>query len=107
MFGKKETLANHDLELFLIYDSKVNSYRDPISSTNRFDMIRAYENIVRKNPDDSLVVNSEDFSIFKIGEYHKKTGTIMLHEKEHIAHLHEIKNALLSRELRQQGIERT
>lgn len=102
MFGKKD--KDHDLEIFVIYDSKPNNYRDPIVSPNQFEMVRAYENIIRTNPSDQLVTNSEDFAIFRIGRYWKKTGKMELCDKEHIANLHEIKFAYLSREKQQLGI---
>lgn len=96
MFGKK-TSDSHDLELFVIYDSKPSTYRDPIVSPNQFEMVRAYENIIRTNPSDQLVTNAEDFAIFRVGTYIKKTGQIFLTDKEHIANLHELRDSYYRR----------
>lgn len=103
MFGKEKP-TNHDLEIFLIYDSKVNAYRDPIISPNKWEMFRSYERLLKNNPDDQLITNAEDFALFKIGEYFKKTGTITLHEKEHQANFHELKFSLIQRQKDQMGI---
>lgn len=102
MFGKhakEDTLpTNPDSEIFLIYDSKSNSYRQPILAPDKWDMIRSYENMLRNNADDTIIHNAEDYAIFKVGHYFKKTGKITLHEKEHIANLHEVKYSYLQRE---------
>lgn len=89
---KKQT----DLEFFTIYDSKTESYREPMLAINRLDMIRSLEGLFRdvrqeKNP---LVTNSEDFSLFKVGSYDRKTGQLEPSNHEHIINLHELRASL-------------
>lgn len=94
MFGKKETLP--DSEYFALYDAKTDSYNLPMLATNKFDMVRQVENLM-KDPaqaQNTYVTNAEDFQLFKIGTYDKKTGTIKGHIPEHIANLHEIRASL-------------
>lgn len=99
MFGKK-TEETPDLEMFTIYDTKVGNYRDPIFAINRFDMLRGIESFFRNpvNANDQMSTNSEDFQVFKIGSYIRKTGTVSGHHPEHIANLHEIRAITLQRE---------
>lgn len=95
MFGKTEK-QNPDKEFFTIYDSKVGSYREPILSTNRFEMIRNLELFLRDpaKQNDPLFVNAEDFQLFKIGEYYLKTATIVAIKPEHVLNVHELKFSL-------------
>jgi len=97
MFGKKEQ-QDPDTLFITIFDTKAGNYRQPIQVENKYDAIRSYETLVRKNPDDQLVTNAEDFQIYLIGSYSKKTGTIESHQPEHFANLHEIKSAVLRRD---------
>lgn len=96
MFGKKDK-PQAESEYFVIYDSKVGAYRNPMLATNRFDIIRQTESFFRdpKMELQDLCTNPEDFSIFKIGEYSKTTGVIVPTQHEHIANLHEIKSSVL------------
>lgn len=94
---KKDQPTNHDSEIFVIYDSKSGSYKLPINAPDKFEMIRSYEQIYLNTPQDQLIINAEDFSLFKIGEYYKKTGVLKLHDKEHVANCHELKASLVQK----------
>lgn len=98
-FLKKET--NHDLEIFTIYDSKSQSYREPTYAKNKFVIMRELEQLYRDKSqiNNQLVTNAEDFSLFKIGEYWLKNGQIESCKPTHIANMHEIKASLQDRAL--------
>ena len=85
-----------DSQYFTIYDSKVGAYRDPILQHNSLSMVREIELFFRKpqNQEDSLFVNAEDYQLFKIADFYKKSGSIVGHQPEHVANLHEIKSAV-------------
>jgi len=95
MFRKQPDVYGEtpDQQLFVIYDSKVGYYREPMLAMNRFDIIRQCETLFRddKSQGNQLVTNSEDFQIFLIGSYNKKAGTVTPCAHEHIANLHEIR----------------
>ena len=95
MFGKSN--QDPDLELFTLFDSKIGRYRSPLMAENRHEMMRNVELFCRnsQNHTDPLFVNAEDFQIFKIGEYSKKTGEILAQKPEHIANVYEIKAMVL------------
>lgn len=62
------------IKTFSIYDSKADAYALPIFYTNRGVAIRALQAHKQKNPDDAYIKNSEDFTLFEIGEYDEHTG---------------------------------
>lgn len=96
MFPKKDSVAP-DFEIFVLFDSKAAIYQRPIFGINRFDVVRELENLFT-DPSQArnvIVTNSEDFQIFKIGDFSKKTAKINYHEPEHIVNVHEIKARLL------------
>lgn len=91
MFGKN----NHqvDLELFTIFDSKVVNYREPILVPNKEVLMRELLNMFEdpgqeKNP---LYRNAEDFTVFRIGTYDRKTGELRVTQRESVFQLHELK----------------
>lgn len=100
--GKKQ---NSDLEFFAIYDSKTESYREPMLAQNRLDMIRSLESLFRddRQASNPLVTNSEDFSLFKVGEYDRKTGLIVSTNHEHIINFHELRSSFQNKQV-QMGI---
>lgn len=98
MFKKNENKPKPDMEYYAIYDSKMGEYsdREPITAQNRIALIRAVTALFN-NPQEKqnpLLVNAEDFQIFKIGEYTKRTATIAPCHPEHILNLHELKSAI-------------
>lgn len=94
MFGKKD---NHqvDVEVFTVYDSKTLSYDIPTFAINEHDLIRQIMNMFNdpRHQESKLRVNAEDFSIFKIGNYDKKTGLLLTHQPQHVANVHELRAA--------------
>ena len=94
MFSKNDKTP--DMEIFTIYDTKSKSYRAPSYGLNKHVVIREITNLLRDpaQAQNVLLLNAEDFQIFKIGEYDYQTGMITSHKPEHIANLHEIKTSL-------------
>lgn len=94
MFGKND--QKPDFEYFAIYDSKADFYREPMLAINRHDMVRLIQSLMSDPAQqrNQLVTNSEDFAIFKVGDYTKKTGLIRGHNPEHVANLHELKASI-------------
>lgn len=103
--GKKN---NADLEFFTIYDSKTESYREPMLAQNRFDMIRSLEGLYRdsRQATNQLITNAEDFALFKVGEFDRKTGLIVSTNHEHIINLHELRSSIRPQPI-QTGIDPT
>ena len=94
MFGK-EKQSKPELEYFTIHDSKTGAYKEPMLAINRHDMLRQIDNLFR-DPNqklNQLLTNAEDFSLFKIGEYCKSTGTITSTKHEHIANLIDLRTS--------------
>lgn len=94
MFTRQQ--GEPDLEYFTIYDSKTKSYKEPSLAINRHDLIRQITNMFA-DPDQAknrFLVNAEDFSIFKVGEFDRKTGQITACKHEHIANMHDIRAAV-------------
>lgn len=95
MFGKKEEVP--DIEYFALFDSKVGVYRDPVVAMNRYDMLRHLEHHFRDSSQakSQLVMNPEDFALFKVGDFCRKTGILRGCNPEHVANLHDIKSAVV------------
>lgn len=92
MFAKKEKQA--DLEIFVIYDSKSESYGQPAFAQNKNVLMRELLNMFQdpSQAKNQLFTNSEDYSIFKVGSYDKKTGLMETHNLEHVANLHDLRS---------------
>lgn len=96
MFGKQQK-NEPDMQYFTIYDTKAGAYRDPILTLNKLVILRELHNMMlKKDPENQLFSNAEDFQVFKIGDYYRKTGTIESCNPEHICNLHEVKASALS-----------
>ena len=95
MFGQKKSDPRPDYEYFTIYDSKSESYREPMLAINEHDMVRQISNLFADpaQAQNQLLLNAEDFSLFSVGFFSKKTGSIESHAPRHIANLHEIRTA--------------
>lgn len=95
MFGQPTKPKNNpDLEYFTIYDSKTESYREPSLAINRHDLIRQFTNMM-KDPGQTknlYYTNAEDYSIYKVGEFDRKTGIITSTPHEHVVNLHELRS---------------
>lgn len=94
MFGSKEKQT--DLQAFVVHDSKSGVWDLPSYAINAADCIRRFQNILIKPEakQDQIVTNSEDFKIFKIGDYDRKTGTFNYHHPEHVANMFELKASM-------------
>lgn len=93
MFPRK---SNPDLEFFTVYDSKAGIYAEPFPAPNREVVIRDFANAFKKD-DASKVnryfINAEDFSVFKVGSFDVKTGTLLSQNAEHVINLHDLRAA--------------
>lgn len=96
MFSKKEEIPA-DLEYFTIFDTKVGHYKTPMLVINKHEMFRELERFMRnpENKTDPLYTNAEDFQLFSVGNFTKKTGLINSWKPEHVANLHEIKSLVM------------
>ncbi|WNK14306.1 MAG: nonstructural protein [Microvirus sp.] len=96
MFGPKIP-KNADLELFTIYDSVSKSYDVPTFALNKNVLMRDVVNMFKdKNQiNNKFLLNAEHYSIFKMGNYDKKTGLVEAHNLEHIANMHDLRTMAL------------
>lgn len=101
MFGKTSKLQV-DMEIFTIYDSKVEAYELPTFAVNGHDLCRQIINMFTDPAQarNKFLVNAEDYIIFKIGEYNKATGVITPTKPESIALMHELREAAWKRDPR-------
>lgn len=100
MFGKgKSEEIQKDVEIFTVFDSKTNSYELPTFAFNHHDCVRQIINMF-KDPSQAknkFLLNAEDYSLFRIGSYSKRTGLIYTEQLTHIANLHDLR-ALVAQE---------
>lgn len=91
MFGRNKKSV--DVELFTIYDSKTKSYNDPSFAQGKEDLMREIQNMFRdpSQARNRLLLNAEDFSVFRIGAFDRATGKLIPQELEHICNLHDIR----------------
>ena len=92
MFKKKETTDN-DMELYLIFDSKVGCYERPNFAINDNDLIRQLLNMFRDpgQAQNKYILNAEDYSVFRVGGLQLKTGTFTLCQLTHVVNLHDLR----------------
>lgn len=90
MFNRK---PQADFEIFTIYDSKTESYDLPSFAINKNDLQRQILNMFKdaQQRNNKYLVNAEDFSVFKIGSFDKKTGKIEAHNLEHVCNMHDLR----------------
>jgi hypothetical protein len=99
MFSKKQnTDVNPDFVLYTIYDTKVDAYQAPVLAVNDQDIIRQMSNQFQKNLyENKFFANAEDYSLFAIGAYDKKTGSLTsFPTPKHVVNFHEIRAAILA-----------
>lgn len=103
MFGNNK---HHqvDMELFVMFDSKTSHYDEPWFSINQHDMVRRITNQFSgpQASQSKYFLNAEDYSLFRVGTWDKKTGELVACKPEHIANMHDLR-ALVQ----QKGIETT
>lgn len=95
MFGKKDG-EQPDYDYFAIYDSKAQLYNNPMLAINPHDMMRQIHDLMSDpgQQRNAFVLNAEDFALYKIGSYSKRTGKITGCEPQHVANLFEIRAAI-------------
>lgn len=92
MFGKKQE-ERSDLEIFTIFDSKSQSYGNPVFVQNKNVLQRDIINMM-KDPQQAqnlYILNAEDYSVFKIGTYSKTTGLVVSQNLEHVCNMHDLR----------------
>lgn len=95
-----------DLEIFTIFDSKSKSYEIPSFAINADVMRREIFNLFRdpSQAKNKLLVNAEDYSLFKIGTYNRRTGEIESQTMEHVLNLHDLR-AILPQDIDRRPME--
>lgn len=93
VFGRSKEAKKSDVELFSIYDSKTGIYDLPSPAENQEDMIRAILNMFKSPEGRShrYFLNAEDYALFKVGGFGKKSGELECHSPAHCANLHELR----------------
>ncbi|AXH77084.1 MAG: nonstructural protein [Microviridae sp.] len=92
MFGTK-VKHQADLEVFTIFDTKTGSYEIPTLAINHLDLQRQLINMF-KNPEqrnNKFLVNAEDYQVFRIATYDRKTGKLEASSMEHICNMHDLR----------------
>jgi len=97
MFGNKRNNEKPDLQVFAVYDTKAETYQNPILVKNEWDLIRDYESMCKSDQKSLLVSNAEDFQIFRIGSYFNSGARLVPTQPEHICNLHEVKSSVIAR----------
>lgn len=97
MFGREGKNQTPDLEVFAIYDDKVEAYSDPKFAINQHDFTRTIINTFREpaHSQSKYLVNAEDYSLFKIGNYSFKEGRLESIKPVHICNFHELRATAL------------
>ena len=96
---KPKNQQTADYEYFTIYDSKTESYREPMLAINQHDLMRQIDNLFRdpQQERNQLLTNAEDFAVFRIGRFTKKSGLIeSIQPPQHVVNLHDIRAAVRS-----------
>lgn len=96
MFGKKNE-EQPDLELFVVHDSKTNSYREPFPAPNSAVVLRDFENAFKKDNAaevNTYFINAEDYRLFKVGSFVLKTGTLNAFPAEHVINFIDLKSSV-------------
>lgn len=95
MFGKNKQKES-DLEFYTVYDSKAQIYAEPFPAPNKEVLLRDFLNAFKRaatepQTNNRYYLNAEDFSIFSIGTFDTKTGTIATKNLEHVVNLNDIR----------------
>lgn len=98
MFGKvRENARQADRKFYVMYDTKTESYADPVIAVNDADFYRNLWNMFKQQGEQNrYYANAQDYQVFSIGDYCFKTGTISSWEPTHVLNCHELRAALES-----------
>ena len=84
-----------DFKAYTIYDSKTDSYREPVFGVNEHDIIRSLMTTLESQKDQNkYYANAEDFSLFEIGDYCYSTGKLRGTEPKHVVNFHELRSSI-------------
>lgn len=86
-----------DFILVSVFDAQVGHYRKPMIAESMYDIIRDFEMMCQKTPEDTFVMNSEHFQLFQLGEFSKKHGLTSHEQPRHLFNFHEIKSSILAK----------
>lgn len=68
-------------KLYVVYDSKSETYTHPTVNPARGQAIRSFADAVNGDPSSSVLASHpEDFTLFEIGTFDNQTGLIELYE---------------------------
>ncbi len=78
-----------NLQLFSVYDSKLEEYLPPFHSANENTAIRAFSGAIKQENHD-FHSHAEDYSLWLIADYDTKSAAILCEPIHCIAHAHEL-----------------
>ena len=80
------------MELFVIKDVK-SKFQTPFVGMNKAVVQRNIMNVLKKKDEnDTLTVNPEDYQLFKIGEFDENTGKIVSTDQEFVCNVIDLAN---------------
>lgn len=85
-------------KFYAVYDSKLGFYGTPNSFVNDAEAIRAMNYVVMEEGT-MLSRNPEDFHLYCVGSYNTDTGEIEPEAPRHVAHLLQLRQAMLEKQL--------
>lgn len=96
MFGRTKgtNAVAYDQELFVIFDSKAQTYGRPVFVKNKEVLLRDILQLMRdpnERNKNQLCTNAEDFAVYRIGGFTHHDGKIEWHPPEHVCNLHELR----------------
>lgn len=94
MFGSKQKeRKSSDLDVFIIYDSKVGSYERPHFERNGQVVMREILNMFRDpaQAKNKYLVNAEDYSVYRVGTLDVSSGKLECFAPEHVCNMHDLR----------------
>lgn len=92
----KNKKSETDLDFYTVYDSKAQTYAEPFPAPNKEVLLRDFLNAFKKASTEKptnnrYYLNAEDYSIFCIGGFDSRTGTMVPKTLEHVVNLNDIR----------------
>lgn len=79
------------VQIFTMYDKKMQIHHNPVYSVNRGTMMRQVQDTLQRNPDTLMARFPVDYELYLIGEFDDIKGKIeVLPEKEYICMLEDL-----------------